>query len=173
MKTMLLPIVLFLIVFTSCFPKKDKTSDLDSKALDKQLDGADVNDIRFVDYTDVDGYFFASKVDSLTVFMLNKADFERYFHPARTMTNRSTEIDFDMQRVGAIVLPETKNNVSILLDSVYAIGNRLNIVYSIKQEPDERSSTIIPYRSLVFDASLDVDSVTFRNGNRKEQLSVR
>lgn len=171
MRRILFSIVLISIIITSCSSGKKKVSDAEPAVEELNVEIADNADL--VDLTDVDGYFFVGKVASPKAYLLDKADFGKYFQPAKTMTNQLTEIDFDTQYVGAIVLPETNNEVTISLDSTYLNGHKLHIVYSINQESAERSFSIVPSKLFAFDASLNVDSVVFRNGDRVETLLVK
>ncbi|MBK5722527.1 hypothetical protein JGH11_16760 [Dysgonomonas sp. Marseille-P4677] len=171
MKCIIYLFPLWLVVLVGCTSNINKIPDVRGSA--KRVNADKRNNIRLIELRDVEDYFFVGKVDDSKVFLLNEADFERYFQPAKTMTNRPTEVDFDMERMGAIVLPETKNNTNILLDSAYLSGRKLNIVYSINQESVKRSFSIVPSKVFTFEASLDVDSVVFRNGNDIYKFSMR
>ncbi|MDR1501925.1 MAG: hypothetical protein LBT43_05660 [Prevotella sp.] len=172
MKTMLYFAALSLLV-SAC--GQNKSNDIPKSAPDVNVSQSenDFQNVKNVELTDVDGYFSTKRVTSPEVMLLNETDFDKHFHPAKTLDNVLTTIDFDTQRVGAIILPETRNDVTISLDSSYLKGRTLSIVYSIMRESAERSFTITPVKVFTFDASLNIDSVAFYNGDSIVKFAVK
>ncbi|GAB6120883.1 putative periplasmic lipoprotein [Dysgonomonas termitidis] len=172
MRTILSVAALSLLV-SACIQNKSNDIPKNDPAMETSAAGNDSQYLKDIELTDVDGYFSTKRVTAPEVMLLNETDFDKHFHPAKTLDNVLTMIDFDTQRVGAIILPETKNAVTISLDSPYIEGRTLNIVYSIMQESSERSFTIAPVKVFTFDASLNIDSVAFLNGDSVVKFAVK
>lgn len=172
MKTMLYFAALPLLL-SACVHHKSNDIPKSESTIKTFLSDSESQGLKKVELTDVDGYFSTKRVTSTEVMLLSEADFDKYFHPAKTLDNVLTTIDFDTQRTGAIIFPETKNAVTISLDSSYLKGKTLNIVYSTMQEYTERSFTITPVKIFTFDADLNIDSVAFSNGNSIVKFAVK
>ena len=172
MKTILYFAILSLLV-SACGQNKSNDIPKSAPAVNASESENDSQNLKNVELMDVDGYFSTERVTSPEVMLLNETDFDKYFHPAKTLDNVLTIIDFDTQKAGAIILPETKNDVTISLDSSYLKGRTLNIIYSIMQESDERSFTITPVKVFTFEASLNIDSVAFYNGDSIVKFAVK
>lgn len=172
MKTILYFAAMSLLI-SACGQNKSNDIPKSAPVVNASQSESNLQNLKNVELTDVDGYFSTKRVTSPEVMLLNEMDFDKHFHPAKTLDNVLTLIDFDTQRAGAIILPETKNDVTISLDSSYLKGRTLNIVYSIMQESAERSFTITPAKIFTFDASLSIDSVAFYNGNSIVKFAVK
>lgn len=112
----------------------------------------------------VDGYFTTLRPNATTTLVLDKVAFEENFKPAATMNNLPTIINFDTDRAIAIVLPETRREVGIIIDSSYMEANVLHISYTIDKGKEERSFSMIPCKVYSFDANLGINAVNFNNG---------
>jgi hypothetical protein len=112
----------------------------------------------------VENYFSIIKPTEKVELVLDSVSFYQNFNPAATMTNRPTIIDFDKEMGGAIILPATEFETTIKIDSSYIANNVLNIVYSVVQNDEKRSFTIVPVKVFTFDKRLDINSVVFKNG---------
>lgn len=113
-----------------------------------------------VHLTPVDGYFTTVKplqVDGLLIKDQN--EFDKNFHPAKTMTNNPTKVNFINSHVGAIVLPATEYDTKITINKSYVKGNTLYIYYSIDKAEEKRTFTTIPQLLFTFNSSLAVDSI--------------
>lgn len=172
MKTILYFAALSLLV-SSCGQNKSNDITKSTTGVNVSQSENDLQNLKNVELTEVDGYFSTKRVTSPEVMLLNETDFNEHFHPAKTLNNVLTIIDFDTQKAAAIILPETKNDVTISLDSSYLKGRTLNIVYSIMQESAERSFTTTPVKVFTFDTSLNVDSVAFYNGDSIVKFAVK
>lgn len=120
----------------------------------------------------VDGYFSTVKLTEPKVYILDQATFEKNFQPAKTMENSPTEINFDMEKVGAIVLPETPFETTITIDSTSLYNKTLHIYYSINKGQEKRTFTIIPTEIFTFDAEVDAASVSFDNEGRSIKIDL-
>ncbi|WP_051697671.1 hypothetical protein [Prevotella sp. 10(H)] len=158
---------------TACNQNKNNVPKSDP-VIESTLDISQAEDTNSIELTDIEGYFSVKKVTEPEVMILNnQPDFDKHFKPAKTMDNRISMVDFDMQKAGAIVLPETKNEVTISLDSSYLVDKTLNITYSIMQESTDRSFTIIPLKIFAFDSTIGIDTVVFHNGNNIQKFSIK
>lgn len=113
-----------------------------------------------VQLTPVDGYFTTSKplqIDGLLIRDQN--EFDKNFHPAKTMTNSPTKIDFTNSYMGAIVMPATEYDTKITINRSYVKGNILYIYYSLDKSEEKRTFTTIPQLLFTFNSSLPVDSI--------------
>lgn len=113
-----------------------------------------------VQLTPVEGYFTIVKplqVDGLLIRDQN--EFDKNFHPAKTMTNSPTKIDFANSHMGAIIMPATEYDTKITINRSYVKGNTLYIYYSLDKSEEKRTFTTIPQLLFTFNSSLAVDSI--------------
>lgn len=115
--------------------------------------------------TEVDQYFATFIPTEVTTMVVGKDEFAEKFNPARTMDNAPTIVDFETYRVGAIVVPETAKETSIVLDDISIVDRKLVVNYSINQQGEDRSFTILPVKLFQYSLQLDIDSVSFVNNN--------
>jgi hypothetical protein len=92
---------------------------------------------------------------------MDSAEFSQSFHPATTMSAKPTDINFALEKVAAIVLPETGRETSIEVDSTYISNNTLYINFRVVQGTEERTFSTIPVKILSIDKDLPADSVVF------------
>jgi len=118
---------------------------------------------RSVQLNPLDGYFSVYRPSATTAYILDESNFSKNFHPATTMDNRPRVIDFSVEEVGAIVLPETQYDTEIILDSAYVTERIMHIIYKVNEGVEKRSFSTIPVKLFTFDLDLNVDSISFEN----------
>lgn len=140
-------------VFTSCSsPDKSKANE----------NIPQVNRIKqSITTNPIQNYFSISRPVEKHELILDSTEFNRYFHPASTISKRPTTINFETEKVGAIILPETNRDTEIFLDSVYIYEDILNIEYSVKEGKEKRSFSTIPIKIFSFERNIPYQSVTF------------
>ncbi|MFV0417392.1 MAG: hypothetical protein ACK5KT_01505 [Dysgonomonas sp.] len=158
MKTIFpIAMVILSVVIISCSSDKAKT------AQEKAANSDTVSGIETetnVQLTPLDGYFTTVKplqVDGLLI--KNQSEFDKNFHPAKTMANSPTKIDFINNHIGAIVMPATEYDTKIIINKSYVKANVLYIYYSIDKSNEKRTFTTIPQLLFTFNSSLAVDSI--------------
>lgn len=148
------PIVI-LVLLTSCSMNQSKSED---KSNTNEFE-ATTSSLVKIQY--IESYFAIAKPQRPVGLIMDKEQFNENFSPAKTMSNNITKIDFDTQKVGAIVLPETSHNTVILIDSVHLKGTTLNVDYTVIRDNEKRSFSIVPAKAFTFDSSLNIKSATF------------
>ena len=107
-----------------------------------------------VNYREASGYFFKNNQpcpkDILVI--TNKAELERHFGYAATMSQRPTEVDFSKEAVLAIVLPETDLSTDIGIKGITSKQGSLTVNYKVNTGA-KNSYTIQPMRMIVVDKS--------------------
>ncbi len=110
----------------------------------------------------VEHYFTSVESDKPEFLVLkSREDFGKNFHPAKTMTNSPTVIDFSKSFVGAIVLPASEYEINIKLDTAYITGKTLHIRYDVSKGEEQRAFLSKPQIAFTIDSSLAADSVSF------------
>lgn len=112
---------------------------------------------------DVDNYFITYKPKKVEVLIQDKEEFEANFHPAKTMNNQPTEVDFTVHKVGAIVAPETNIETEIVINKTSIENRKLIVDYSINTKGEKRSFTIIPIKLFKYGTMMEIDTVSFVN----------
>lgn len=112
----------------------------------------------------VEHYFSTVESDKPEFLVLkSQEDFDKNFHPAKTMANSPTAIDFSKSFVGAIILPASEYETDIELDTTYITGKTLHIRYDVNKDEEQRSFSSKPQIAFTIDSSLAVDSVSFES----------
>ncbi|MFV0538741.1 MAG: hypothetical protein ACK5M3_15460 [Dysgonomonas sp.] len=110
----------------------------------------------------VEHYFTIVDSDKPEFLLLeSQEDFDKNFHPAKTMTNSPTAIDFSKSFVAAIVLPASEYETNIVLDTAYVAGKTLHIRYDVNKGEEQRSFSSKAQVAFTINSSLAVDSVSF------------
>lgn len=84
----------------------------------------------------MEGYFPKNDIEidqSVRVIIAkNKEDFDRYFGVAKTMTNRISDIDFDKNKVVALIAKPSENKQTITISETKLKNNKLAINYKLE-----------------------------------------
>lgn len=134
-------IVGLLILTTACTSKKEQQVDVKEKTK-KEKTSKEPMVYSFI--RPFENYFATSKVSKNTELSLDSIQFENKFHFAATMDNKPVKINFQHERVGAIVLPETAFDTEIVLDTNFVKNDTLHVLYTIKTGQEKRSFTTVP-----------------------------
>ena len=154
MKKSILFIVAILIALVSC--KTDKPHQDPSIELGK-----------------IEHYFSTVESDKPEFLVLkSQEDFDKKFHPAKTMTNSPTAIDFSKSFVGAIILPASEYETDIELDTVYITGKTLHIRYDVNKGQEQRTFSSKPQIAFTIDSSLAADSISFEGKESSVSLPL-
>lgn len=170
--------IFYLFVFLvfglySCSSNKPQSEQQSASVANVQDQAKADNMSSVVEIKDVENYFSTQRPKEQEFLVLNDSDFEKYFHPAKTMNNTVTKIDFTKERVGAIILPETEYNTTITINKVSLDGKRLIVDYTVTKDQNKQSYTIVPSKVFAFDLGLKVDSVTFKDGDNETHVAVK
>lgn len=93
-----------------------------------------------------DNYFAINKVTTQTELSLDSIQFNKEFQFAATMNNKPVTINFQREKVGAIILPETEYETEIALDTNFVQNDTLHVVYSINKAEEKRTFTTVPVK---------------------------
>lgn len=126
-----------------------------------------------VKITPVTGYFSKRKPYKLEGYSLDKRLFNRYFSPAKVMGDSLFEIDFESNRVAAIIMPETPYDTRIILNKAYVTDSVLNVEYSIHEVLEKRSYKIVPVRLFTFDKDVEASHINFVYGDHTIKKPIR
>lgn len=115
-----------------------------------------------VPYIEAKGFFVLNtvkneKVESLRI--TSQDHFDKFFGVARTMgkDGEPTTIDFKKSFVLALIGQPTEKETSFKIEKLNTQGDNLELIYSIKQEQEDRSYTIHPCLILVIDKKHEKD----------------
>lgn len=112
--------ILLVLSLFSCNDVKKEDQNVNSEASIELMEGYfPKNDIEF-----------NQPVKVITV--ANKKDFERYFGTAKTMTNIVSEIDFDKNKIVAIVAKPSEKKQTISIIDTELKKNKLAINYKLE-----------------------------------------
>lgn len=164
----LLFISLFILSFYNCSSEKRGKVDSAEKTIEQTN-----TEKTSVTIKNIEGYFTSVNSDQTVMLVIkNQKEFEEKFHPAKTMANTITPINFDSEVVGSIILPSSEYETNIILDKAYKQDKTLHIPYSINTEKEKRTFTAIPQVLFSFDSSLEIDSISFDNNDSSIQLNL-
>ena len=123
-------VIFVLLILVSCNDAKKENQNTNSESTIELMEGYfPKNDIEFNQPVRV-------------IIAKNKEDFDRYFGIAKTMTNTISEIDFDKNKVVAIIAKPSDNEQSIKIFETKLKNNKLAINYKLEiGEPQSFSSS--------------------------------
>ncbi|AFL80483.1 hypothetical protein Aeqsu_0982 [Aequorivita sublithincola DSM 14238] len=125
-------VLLILLALVSCNNSKKETQT----NLDQQSDFE-------VEY--LEGYFpkndieFDAEVKALVI--ANQTDFDKYFGIAQTMNNKVPAIDFEKNKVAAIISAPSDKKQQIVITGTDLKNNKLIVKYKLKVGEDAQSFT--------------------------------
>ena len=92
-------------------------------------------------------------------------EFERYFGMAAFMGKKGqpTPIDFEIQFVIAVVLPETSHSTELRAESLSDDGQKLTFTYHVDVADKENTWTQVPVLLIVVDRQYERDIVELNN----------
>ncbi len=123
MKKIVYLIAISIVVFGGCSSNKKNQNDTLKNSSAKTPVTINTGEaLNKIELKNIDEYFAVKTVADPLVVVLNGSNFKDYFQPAKTMNNHPTTIDFGIERVGAIILPESWYDVTISLDESYLSG---------------------------------------------------
>lgn len=123
-------VIFVLLILVSCNDTKKENQNINSESTIELLEGYfPKNDIEFNQPVRV-------------IIATNKEDFDRYFEVAKTMTNTISEIDFNKNKVVAIIAKPTDAKKIIKISETKLKNNKLGINYKLEiSEPQSFSSS--------------------------------
>lgn len=145
MKKILYFVLSIAIFAISCSYKSDKKIDLTTKTIpDTIKNSSKSKPIPYSFIRPLEGYFAISEVSKTTELILDSLQFAKEFHFATTMNNEPANINFQKERVSAIVLPRSEYDTEIILDTNFVRNDTLHVLYSIKTVKKKRTYTMTP-----------------------------
>ena len=117
-----------------------------------------------VDFKTIDNYSLKSDVRLAPGFncmvLINPAQFNKAFTPAKTGTNSTALPDFTTQRVIAIALPPTMRNTSLIIDKIEMSGS-IAYVHFREVLAENLTSKMTPLTIASFDRASFIKTVAF------------
>ncbi|MDG3580777.1 hypothetical protein [Galbibacter pacificus] len=101
----------------------------------------------------------------------NQQEFDQKFGAAKTMNNEVTQIDFNENRVGVILLPESNRKEIIEIDDAKRIGSSVIIEYNI-EEGEEQSFTSMAVLIFKLPGDNRLKTVEFKSGDETNIVNV-
>ena len=148
----LLATLVVLGLSTSCNSKEKEKSNSDSTSTASVETEVQSNKPEYSFINPFDNYFAVNKVKSNTELSLDSIQFTKEFQFAATMNNSPMNINFQKEKVGAIVLPETAYETTIVLDTNFVKNDTLHVVYTINQGKDANTFTTIPVQLFTYNS---------------------
>ncbi len=113
-------VIFFLLILVSCNDFKKENEKVKSEPTIELMEGYfPKNDIEYNQPVRV-------------IIATNKQDFDKYFGVAKTMTNTISEIDFDKNKVVAIIAKPSDNEQTIIISETKLKNNKLAINYKLE-----------------------------------------
>lgn len=111
-------------------------------------------------------YFVRNDVtEPIPAKIASQDEFERYFGMAAFMGKKGqpTPIDFEIQFVIAVVLPETSHSTELRAESLSDDGQKLTFTYHVDVADKENTWTQVPVLLIVVDRQYERDIVELNN----------
>jgi len=148
----LLPVALILAgLSTSCKSKEDN-KNLPNTEVETEVITSDAGSIKYSFINPFENYFAVNKVTSDTELSLDSIQFAKQFQFAATMDNKPVHINFQKEKVGAIILPETEYDTEIALDTNFVQNDTLHVVYSVNKTKEKRTFSTVPVKLFTYNS---------------------
>ena len=111
-------------------------------------------------------YFVRNDVtEPIPAKIVSQDEFERYFGMAAFMGKKGqpTPIDFEIQFVIAVVLPETSHSTELRAESLSDDGQKLTFTYHVDVADKENTWTQVPVLLIAVDRQYERDIVELNN----------
>lgn len=141
-------IFILLVTLISCNSKENK-DEINKEKTEKE---EQPTSLKYSFISPFDNYFAVNSVQSNTELSLDSIQFSKNFQYAATMNSSPLKINFQKERVGAIVLPETAYDTNIVLDTNYVRNDTLHVIYSINRGKNENTFTTNPVKLFTYNA---------------------